>query len=359
MARLRRGWPYLQDRAYYMDRILLDHGSGGKVSQELIEKVILPRFENPLLAPLNDGAVFDLPPGLSGDRAGGRLAMTTDSYTVSPIFFPGGDIGSLAVHGTVNDLAMCGAEPLYLSAGFILEEGFEISRLERILDSMKEAAQEAGVLIVTGDTKVVERGSADKIFINTAGLGLVPPGVSVSGQSARPGDRIILSGCMADHGVTILSKREGLSFSARLRSDSAPLNGLVKRMLDASPRIRCFRDPTRGGVATTLNEIAGQSKVGLVLDEESIPVRDIVRSACELLGLDPLYLANEGKLLAVVAPQDADRVLEAARKDKYGREAAFIGEVRAENPGRVTMRTAFGTSRVVGMLAGEQLPRIC
>lgn len=338
-----------------MSRILLDHGSGGKASQELIEKVILPRLKNPFLSPLNDGAVFELP----GDPAGQRLAMTTDSYTVSPIFFPGGDIGSLAVHGTVNDLAMCGAEPLYLSAGFILEEGFEISQLERILDSMKDAAQEAGVFIVTGDTKVVERGSADKIFINTAGLGLVPSGVSVSGQGALPGDRIILSGYMADHGVTILSQREGLKFSTQLRSDSAPLNGLVKRMLQTSPQIRCLRDPTRGGVATTLNEIAGQSKVGIVLEEKLIPVRDEVRSACELLGLDPLYLANEGKLLAVVRPEEADSVLEAARKDKYGREAALIGEVTAENPGKVIMKTAFGTSRIVGMLAGEQLPRIC
>jgi hydrogenase expression/formation protein HypE len=337
-----------------MDRILLDHGSGGKVSQELIEELILPRFKNPLLDPLNDGAVFNLPKGSSG-----RMAMTTDSYVVSPIFFPGGDIGTLAVHGTVNDLAMCGAEPLYLSAGFILEEGLPTSDLERVLDSMAGAAKEAGVAIVTGDTKVVEKGSADKIFINTAGLGLIPEGVDVSGQGAQPGDRIILSGYMADHGVTILSQREGLSFSTELKSDSAPLNTLVKEMLDVSLRIRCFRDPTRGGVATTLNEIAAQSKVGIVLEEEAIPVRDGVRSACELLGLDPLYLANEGKLLAVVAPDQAGSVLEAARKNKYGRDAAIIGQVTAANPGRVQIKTAYGTSRVVGMLAGEQLPRIC
>ncbi len=338
-----------------MSRILLDHGSGGKTSQELIEQVILPRLANPLLAPLNDGAVFELP----GQAGGQRLAMTTDSYTVSPIFFPGGDIGSLAVHGTVNDLAMCGAEPLYLSAGLILEEGFDLSDLERILDSMRGAAEEAGVAIVTGDTKVVERGSADGIFINTAGLGMVRPGVSVSGQGARPGDRIILSGTVADHGVTILSQRKGLSFSTELRSDSAPLNGLVRAMLTAAPGIRCLRDPTRGGVATTLNEIAAQSRVGMILEEDALPLREEVRSACELLGLDPLYLANEGKVLAVVGPEEADRVLKAAQEHKYGRQAALIGRVTAENPGRVLLQTPYGTSRVVGMLAGEQLPRIC
>ena len=338
-----------------MSRILLDHGSGGKTSQELIEQVILPRLANPLLAPLNDGAVFELP----GQAGGQRLAMTTDSYTVSPIFFPGGDIGSLAVHGTVNDLAMCGAEPLYLSAGLILEEGFDLSDLERILDSMRGAAEEAGVAIVTGDTKVVERGSADGIFINTAGLGMVRPGVSVSGQGARPGDRIILSGTVADHGVTILSQRKGLSFSTELRSDSAPLNGLVRAMLTAAPGIRCLRDPTRGGVATTLNEIAAQSRVGMILEEDALPLREEVRSACELLGLDPLYLANEGKLLAVVGPEEADRVLKAAQEHKYGRRAALIGRVTVENPGRVLLQTPYGTSRVVGMLAGEQLPRIC
>ena len=338
-----------------MSRILLDHGSGGKLSQELIQRVILPRLANPLLAPLNDGAVFDLPEG----AAARSLALTTDSYTVSPVFFPGGDIGSLAVHGTVNDLAMCGAEPLYLTAGLIVEEGFELSDLERILDSMAAAAREAGTTIVTGDTKVVEQGALDGIFINTAGLGLVLPGVSVSGQAARPGDRIILSGTMADHGVTILSQRQGLSFSTRLRSDSAPLNGLVKAMLQAAPNIRCLRDPTRGGVATTLNEIAAQSKVGMVLDEDAIPLREEARSACELLGLDPLYLANEGKLLAVVGPDQAEQALEAARAHRYGREAALIGQVVAGHPGRVVLNTPYGTSRVVGMLAGEQLPRIC
>jgi hydrogenase expression/formation protein HypE len=338
-----------------MKRILLDHGSGGRASQELIEGLVLPRLKNPLLEPLDDGAVFEPPEG----GVGSRLAMTTDSYTVSPIFFPGGDIGSLAVHGTVNDLAMCGARPLYLSAGFILEEGFPVPDLERIVDSMGRAAREAGVAIVTGDTKVVERGSADQIFINTAGLGVVRPGVSVSARRVRPGDRIILSGHLADHGVTILGQREGLSFSTEVRSDSAALNGLVEVILEACPAIRCFRDPTRGGLATALNEIAEKSGVGMVIREEEIPIREEVRSACELLGLDPLYLANEGKLLAFAGPEEADQVLAAARRHERGRSAAIIGEVVEQNPGRVEMRTAFGTSRVVDMLTGEQLPRIC
>ena len=338
-----------------MNQILLDHGSGGKASQELIENLILPRFKNPLLSLLDDGAVFEPP----GDGEGRKLALTTDSYTVSPIFFPGGDIGSLAVHGTVNDLAMCGAEPHYLSTGFILEEGFPVRDLERILDSMALAARQAGVAIVTGDTKVVERGSADRIFINTTGLGWVRPGVSVSSRKVRPGDLILLSGHMADHGVTILGQREGLSFSTTVRSDSAPLNGLVRAMLKACPAIRCLRDPTRGGLATALNEIAQRSGVGMIIREEAIPIREEVRSACELLGLDPLYLANEGKLLAFVGPDDAEAVLAAARKEEQGRDAVLIGEAVAENPGRVEMLTAFGTSRVVDMLTGEQLPRIC
>ena len=332
------------------DKIILAHGSGGKLARDLIEKAFLQALSNPLLARLDDSAVFDFE---------GRLAFTTDSYVVNPIFFPGGDIGRLAVCGTVNDLAMVGAVPLYLSLAFIIEEGLLQEDLARIVGSVQMAAGEAGVQIVTGDTKVVNRGSADKLFINTAGVGCVPEGVDISGSNARAGDKVLLSGIIGDHGIAVLSQREGLGFSTRLKSDCAPLNGLVAEMIKASPRIHSMRDPTRGGLATTLNEIASQSKVSIRIEEEKIPVREEVRGACEMLGLDPLYIANEGKLVAIVAPEDAEAVLKKMRRNTYGREAAIIGEVQAEHPGRVVMKTLLGASRIVDMLVGDPLPRIC
>ncbi len=332
------------------DKIIMAHGSGGKLAHELIEKTFLNALANPLLAKLDDSAVFDFK---------GRLAFTTDSYVVKPIFFPGGDIGRLAVCGTINDLAMSGAVPLYLSLAFIIEEGLLRDDLIRILTSIQATSKEAGVLIVTGDTKVVDRGSADKLFINTAGLGLVPNGVNISGSNAKPGDKVILSGTMGDHGIAVMSQREGLIFSTLLSSDCAPLNGLVADMIEASSRIHAMRDPTRGGLATTLNELAAQSKVGIRIEEEKIPVRDEVRGACEMLGLDPLYVANEGKLVALVGPEDAEAVLEKMRRNSYGREASIIGEVRQDHPGRVVMKTRIGASRIVDMLVGDPLPRIC
>ncbi len=333
------------------DRILLGHGSGGKLSAALVNDLFLPLFRNPVLDCLEDQATLCVP--------GSRLAFTTDSFVVKPLFFRGGDIGSLAVHGTVNDLAMGGAEPLFLSAGFILEEGFEMEKLRRITESMAAAARDAGVLIVTGDTKVVERGGADGIFINTAGIGRVREGLSLSAANARPGDRILVSGTLGDHGITILAEREGIGFDSDLRSDSAALHRLTADMLAASTQIRCMRDPTRGGLASSLNEIAARSGVGMALNEESILIRDEVRGACEMLGLDPLYVANEGKLVAIVAPEDADAVLQAMLRNPLGRNASIAGTVTATNPGYVTIRTSFGTSRIVDMLSGDQLPRIC
>ena len=332
------------------DKILLAHGSGGKLTHELVEKTFLQAFANPILAKLDDSAVFNL---------SGKLAFTTDSYVVNPIFFPGGDIGKLAVCGTVNDLAMSGAKPLYLSLSFILEEGLPQDELTRIVDSIQKAAEEAGVEIVTGDTKVVHRGSADKLFINTAGVGLVPEGVNISGSNAKPGDKVILNGPIGDHGIAVLSQREGLSFSTRLKSDCAPLAGLVADMLAASPNIHCLRDPTRGGLATALNELARGSRVGIRIEEEKIPIREEVLAACEMLGFDPLYVANEGKLVAIVPAEDAEKVLKAMQGNRYGREATIIGEVREENPGRVVMRTRLGASRIIDMLTGDLLPRIC
>jgi hydrogenase expression/formation protein HypE len=299
---------------------------------------------------LDDSAVIDL---------SGRLAFTTDSYVVSPIFFPGGDIGKLAVYGTVNDLAMSGAKPLYLSLAFIIEEGLPQGELNQVVDSAQKAAQEAEVKIVTGDTKVVHRGSADKLFINTAGVGIIAEGVDISGSNARPGDKVILSGTIGDHGIAVLSQREGLSFSTQLESDCAPLGSLVAEMLAASPNIHCLRDPTRGGLATSLNELAKQSKVGIRIEEEKIPVREEVLAACEMLGFDPLYIANEGKLVAIVPAEDAGKVLKAMRGNHYGKGAAIIGEVRGEHPGRVVMKTCLGASRIVDMLVGDLLPRIC
>jgi len=332
------------------DRILLTHGSGGSLARELVEKSFLKVLNNPLLARLDDSAVFDF---------SGTLAFTTDSHVVSPIFFPGGDIGRLAVCGTVNDLAMSGARPLYLSLALIIEEGLAMSDLDRVVASIQRAAEEAEVKIITGDTKVVSRGSADGLFINTAGIGVVPEGVNISGSNAKSGDKVILSGNIGDHSIAVLSKREGLSFATTLESDCAPLGSLVAEMIAVSSSIRCLRDPTRGGLAATLNEIAGQSAVGIRIEEEKIPVREEVLGACEMLGLDPLYLANEGKLVAVVPERDAEVVLKAMRANCYGKEAAIVGEVLSENPGRVVMKTGLGTSRIIDMLVGDPLPRIC
>jgi hydrogenase expression/formation protein HypE len=333
------------------DTVLLGHGSGGKLSAELLRDIFLPAFANPVLDRLEDQAAISI--------GGARLAFTTDSFVVKPLFFRGGDIGSLAVHGTVNDLAVGGARPLYLSAAFILEEGFAMEALRRIVESMTAAARRAGVEIVTGDTKVVERGSGDGVYINTTGIGLIRDGLNLSAGSATPGDAVILSGSLGDHGIAILSEREGLELESEVRSDSAALNTLVDAMLGASLQIRCMRDPTRGGLASTLNEIAGQSRVGIEIDERTIRVNDAVRGACELLGFDPLYVANEGKLAAVVERDAAQAVVAAMRRHPLGRDAAIIGSVTGAHPGMVTMRTAFGTTRIVDMLAGDQLPRIC
>ncbi|MFC1987652.1 hydrogenase expression/formation protein HypE [Chloroflexota bacterium] len=332
------------------DKILLAHGSGGKLAQDLIRNSFLPALDNPVLSPLDDSATFE---------ANGRLAFTTDSYVVQPIFFPGGNIGKLCICGTVNDLAMAGAVPHYLSLAFIIEEGLLTNDLERVINSIKETAEAAGVNIVTGDTKVVDRGCADKLFINTAGIGIVPPGVDISGHHAQPGDVIILSGTIGDHGIAVLSQREGLNFMTKLESDCAPLNGLVAEMLGISAGIRCLRDPTRGGLASTLNELAEQSGISISIEEAKIPVREEVAGACEMLGLDPLYVANEGKLVAIVDRKDAEAILEQMQKNQYGQNAAIIGEVREKHRGRVTMKTSFGTSRIVDMLVGELLPRIC
>jgi len=332
------------------DRILLAHGSGGKLAHDIIRNSFVSALANPILAQLDDSAVLE---------PVGRLAFTTDSYVVQPIFFPGGDIGKLAVCGTINDLAMVGATPHYLSLAFIIEEGLPVSELERVVRSIKESATDAGVTVVAGDTKVVNRGTADKLFINTAGIGTIPAEVNISGHNAQPGDVLILSGTIGDHGIAVLSQREGINFVTELKTDCAPLNGLVKDMLAASRQIHCLRDPTRGGLATTLNEIAEQSGVSIRIYEDRIPVREEVASACEMLGLDPLYVANEGKLVAAVGPDDADNILAQMKKHQYGRDASVIGEVKEENPGRVVMKTGLGTTRIIDMLVGEPLPRIC
>lgn len=332
--------------------ILLDHGAGGRAAHHLVTDLFLKHFSDQSGLCLEDGALLELPPG--------RVAFSTDTFTVTPIFFPGGDIGELAVNGTVNDVAMRGARPLFMSVGFVLEEGLPLSDLDRIAGSMARAAERAGIRIVAGDTKVVPRGMADRIFINTTGLGLVPDGVTISAALARPGDRVILSGTMGDHGLAILCQREGLALASEIRSDTAPLNGLVETLLAAGgDDVHVLRDPTRGGVGTTLNEIALSSGVEFVLDESRLPVRETVRGACDILGLDPIYVANEGKLMAVVAAESADRVLAAMRAHEYGREAVVIGEASAARPGRVVLKTAVGGVRIVDMLTGEQLPRIC
>ncbi|MDQ3487016.1 MAG: hydrogenase expression/formation protein HypE [Acidobacteriota bacterium] len=336
------------------DRVLLGHGSGGRLSADLVRCLFLPAFHNEVLARLDDQAVCSLAP-----HAAGRIAFTTDSYVVRPIFFPGGDIGSLAVHGTVNDLAMGGAIPLFLSAAFILEEGLPMDDLHRVVTSMQRACVEAGVTLVTGDTKVVDRGKGDQIFITTSGVGVVPAGRTLSASRCQPGDRILVSGTIGDHGIAIMSVREGLAFETTLESDSASLAGLTEAMLQACPDIHCMRDPTRGGVSSALHEMATAAGVGMTLAESAIPVRPEVRGACEILGLDPLYVANEGKLLAIIPAEAADELLEVMRGHPLGRKAAVIGEVVAEHPGMVVMRSLVGGTRVVTMLAGEQLPRIC
>ncbi|MDR5695187.1 MAG: hydrogenase expression/formation protein HypE [Armatimonadota bacterium] len=332
--------------------ILLAHGGGGRLTQMLIERMFLPAFRNPALEVLHDGAVVEV--------NGTRLAFTTDSFVVSPLFFPGGDIGTLAVHGTVNDLAMCGARPLALSSSFILEEGLSMETLWRIVQSVERSARRVGVPIVTGDTKVVDRGKGDGVYINTAGLGIVPEGIHLSPLRARPGDVVLINGAIAIHGIAILSVREGLEFETELESDTAPLDDLVARILEvAGEKVHVLRDPTRGGLASALNEIASRAKVGIRLEEGKIPIWEEVRGACEILGLDPLYVANEGKCLAIVAREAAEAVLEAMRRHPLGREAAIIGEVVEDDPGKVILRSRIGGMRVVDMLSGEQLPRIC
>jgi hydrogenase expression/formation protein HypE len=333
------------------DRVTLDHGGGGRASRELLQRFVLKRFGNPILEKMDDSAVVEFPAG--------QLALTTDGYVVDPLFFPGGDIGRLAVNGTVNDLSVQGAQPLFLSAAFILEEGFELADLERVLTSMADASEQAGVSIVTGDTKVVPQGKGDKIYINTTGVGVVPEGVDVSGMNARVGDKVILSGSVGDHGIAVLSQREGLAFDTDLKSDSAPLNRLVDDILSVTRAVHTMRDPTRGGVAASLNEIAVQSDVGITVTEVTVPVREGVRSACEILGLDPLYVANEGKLLVFVAPEQSLAVLERIRQNEHGRNAEIIGEVVADHPGRVIVRTRSGGTRILDMPLGELLPRIC
>jgi hydrogenase expression/formation protein HypE len=333
----------------------MGHGGGGALSRDLIEHVFLPAFSNPLLDRLGDSTVVDI----GADLAGGRLALSTDSYVVRPLFFPGGSIGDLAVNGTVNDLAMSGARPLYLTAGFIIEEGLPLGDLAEVARQMAAAAARAGVRIVTGDTKVVERGHGDGLYVNTAGVGVVPAGVTMGGEPPRPGDIVITSGTLGDHGMAIMSVREGLAFDAEIASDTAPLHGLVAAMLAACPAIRVLRDPTRGGVATSLNEIATAARVGIELDELAIPVRPVVAAACEILGLDPLQVANEGKLLAIVPVEAAPGVLAAMRSHEHGLDAVAIGRIVDRHPRLVAIRTAIGGSRIIPMPLGEQLPRIC
>lgn len=349
MNQIKRRYPRPLDLC--QGRIDLGHGSGGRAMAQLIEELFEAQFDNPMLSQRNDQACFPV--------QAGRMVMTTDGFVISPLFFPGGDIGSLAVHGTINDVAMAGARPLYLACGMILEEGFPLADLRRIVASMARAAKEAGVAIVTGDTKVVERGKGDGIFITTTGVGVVPEGVDVGADRARPGDVVLLSGSIGDHGTAVLSKRESLSFETEIVSDSAALHGLVAEMVAAVPGIHVMRDPTRGGLAALLNEIAAESGIGIMIREDAIPVAPAVQGACELLGLDPLYVANEGKLCAFCAPEDAERLLAAMSCHPLGRNAAIIGEAIEDDRNFVQMRTTLGGNRIVDWLAGEQLPRIC
>lgn len=334
------------------ERIVLGHGSGGRLMHDLIRGTFRPPLSNPTLEKENDAGVVQL-------AAAPSLAVSTDAHVVSPLFFPGGDIGKLAVCGTVNDVAMVGAHPQYLTASFILEEGLEIETLKRVISSMSEAAQEAGVEIVAGDTKVVSHGEADGLYISTTGIGIQDQGYHIGGNQAQPGDVVLISGTIGDHGIAVLEARGELGFETSLKSDIAPLNHMVAAMMEASKGIHVLRDPTRGGVATSLNEIARQSNVGILIREDSLPIKPAVRSACEMLGFDPLYVANEGKLLAIVDPQEADQILRTMRNTKYGEEAAVIGEVVPDRPGRLLLETALGATRIVDILAGEMLPRIC
>lgn len=340
---------------YSSDCISISHGSGGRLTQELVEKLFLPNFDNPWLNALEDQATLTL----DVTDPCPRIAFTTDSFVVRPLFFPGGDIGKLAVHGTVNDLAVGGAIPLFLSAAFILEEGLPMEDLSRIVSSMRHACQAANVTLVTGDTKVVDRGKGDKVFITTSGIGIVPKGTNLSVRNVKPGDAILVSGTVGDHGMAIMSVREGLEFDTELKSDSAALNDLTKMMLRACPSIRCMRDPTRGGLASALNEIAASARVGMEVNEADIPIRKEVRAACEILGLDPFYVANEGKLVAIVPEEDALNLLSAMQKHPLGQNAKYIGRVKEKQPGLVAIRSIIGGERILPMLSGEQLPRIC
>lgn len=333
------------------DKVLLAHGSGGKLMHDLIKEFFLENFSNPILAALDDSAEIEV--------NSGRLAFTTDSYVVKPVFFKGGDIGRLAVCGTVNDLSMKGAKPLYLSVAFVIEEGFPYSDLEKIVGSMVKASQEAKVQIVTGDTKVVEKGSADGIFINTAGVGLIPEGVKISARNASVGDVVIISGTIGDHGIAVISEREGLSFQTQIESDVAPLNGLVESLLKVTQEIHVLRDPTRGGLSSTLNEIAEASNVAIEIEESAVPIKDEVLGACEMLGFDPFHVANEGKMVVVLSEKWGAKVLEALKKNPYGKDAAIIGRITAKPKKKVVLKTAIGTTRLLDMLMGEQLPRIC
>lgn len=338
------------------DQIVMGHGSGGRMTQELIARVFAPAFSNPILAQSNDFASFPLP---AEAALKGRISLSTDSHIVSPLFFSGGDIGRLAVCGTVNDVSMAGALPLYLTAGFIIEEGLPVETLARVTASMQAAAQEAGVQIVAGDTKVVERGKADGLFINTAGIGWIPDGREIGGELAQPGDAVIISGALGDHGIAVLSARGELGFAADVRSDVAPLNKLIQSLLEAAPHVHVLRDPTRGGLATTLNEIAQQSQVCIEIREHDIPVHPAVRAACDMLGFDPLYVANEGKLIVIVPAAEAQKALDAMHATQYGEEAVLIGQVKAAPAARVLMKTLIGGTRILDVLAGEMLPRIC
>ena len=333
------------------DRVLLAHGGGGTLSHQLINKMFFSHFDNTLLNEQHDSAIFNI--------AKGRLAFTTDSYVVQPIFFPGGDIGSLAVNGTINDLTAGGAKPLYISVGFIIEEGLLMDELWQIVQSVKRAADRAGVKIVTGDTKVVDKGKGDKIFINTSGIGILSEGINISPKNCKPGDKIILSGRIADHGITIMAAREGLEFDTTIESDTAPLNELFNKVEYLKDKIHVMRDPTRGGIASTLNEIAEIANVGILIEEEKIPVGKEVEAACEILGLDPLYIANEGKMIFIVSQECAEDVLSGIRSHELGKEAEIIGTVTEDDPGMVIMKTSIGSKRVVDMISGEQLPRIC
>ncbi|MBU2445741.1 MAG: hydrogenase expression/formation protein HypE [Bacteroidetes bacterium] len=333
------------------DKVLLAHGGGGTLSHQLLQKIFFSQFKNDLLDVHHDGAMFEI--------NGNKFAFTTDSYVVTPIFFPGGNIGELAVNGTVNDLAVCGAKPLFISAGFIIEEGFEIEELWQVVLSMKAAADKAGVKIITGDTKVVDKGKGDKIFINTSGIGVIEKGINIAPNNCKPGDVILLNGRIADHGIAIMSAREGLEFETEVVSDSAPLNGLVESILSLTKNVHVMRDPTRGGIASALNEIAASANVGIEIYEDKISISEEVKGACEILGLDPLYIANEGKILIFVPESESDKILHVMRTHEYGKESQIIGRVTSENPKIVLMKTLIGSKRVVDMITGEQLPRIC